>query len=47
MDSRRAKKSGALTRAVINFSSGTENQARIQKLVKRSVQKLVIIYQVK
>jgi hypothetical protein len=38
-----AKKSGVLTRAVINFSSGTENQTRLRKSVKKPGQKLVML----
>jgi hypothetical protein len=40
LDSGSAKKSGVLTQAVINFSLGTENQTRPQKLVKKPDQKL-------
>jgi hypothetical protein len=42
LDSGSAKKSGTLTRAVVNFSSGTENQTRLQGSVKKPGQKLVI-----
>jgi hypothetical protein len=38
-----AKKSGVLTRAVINFSSGPENWTRLQKSAKKPSQKLVIL----
>jgi hypothetical protein len=38
-----AKKSGVLTRAVINFSSGPENWTRLQKSAKKAGQKLVIL----
>jgi hypothetical protein len=37
-----AKKSGVLTRAVINFSSGPENWTRLQNLAKKPGQKLII-----
>jgi hypothetical protein len=38
LDSGIAKKSGILTRAVINFSSGTDNQTCLQKSVKKQGQ---------
>jgi hypothetical protein len=42
LDSGRAMKSGVLTPAVINFSSGTGNQTRPQESVKKRGQKLVM-----
>jgi hypothetical protein len=38
-----AKKSGFLTRTVINFSSGPENWTRLQKSAKKPGQELVIL----
>jgi hypothetical protein len=40
-DSGSAKKSGVLTQAVINFSSGTENQTRLPKSVKKPGQLII------
>jgi hypothetical protein len=38
-----AKKSGVLTRAVINFSLGPENWTRLQTSAKKAGQKLVFL----
>jgi hypothetical protein len=41
LNSDRANKSGVLTRAVMNFGSGTEKQTRVRKSVKKPGHKLV------
>jgi hypothetical protein len=43
LNSGSAKKSGVLTRILINFGSSAENWALLQKPVKKSGQKLVIL----